>query len=53
MMRTSRGNLNKQNSLANSRAREIQQNNYLEVSEVKGLASAEFSRKDNLKRTLY
>lgn len=53
MMRTAKGGLNKQNSLANSRGKPIPTNNYIDGEDKKGIAAAEFSKKDNLKRTLY
>jgi hypothetical protein len=53
MMRTARGGLGKQNSLSNSRAQAARQNSFVEEEEKKNIAAAEFSKKDNLKRTLY
>lgn len=53
MMRTAKGGLNKQNNLANSRTQVTQQDNYMDSLDKKEMPAAEFSKKDNLKRTLY
>jgi hypothetical protein len=52
MMRTSRGVMHKQANLGNSRT-QLHEGSFLEAEEKKGIPAVEFSRKENLKRTLY